>query len=379
MLSHRRRDTVSHRVSHRFLPLDPPADVNLSKLIRPTLALILALSSCALSTAAGAQGASAPTADAPCATPAGLPAIAAWQPLGPDLWWLPGAAGDTDGVNRGAISNLLLLFEGPRTWLVGAGPSAAYGRALAADIRCHFGREVSDAIAPWPRPELVLGLAGLPSGVRLWAHADVAAAMAERCGHCAERLAQRLADRAGDLGTPADIPVPQHMMSGDQGRLGPWHWWRVQRAPGTATTLWWHPPSGVVTAHGLSWSDGAPDLRDAELAGLDAAMARLRQIEAGLQASAPRHTPRWLPEQGPVDATAAPAAQAAYWRALRDAVGAALAAGVGETEPPPATLPGVPDTLLRGERHGLNWQRAWRELEASAFDAAPPLGPAGKP
>ncbi|MGY0194993.1 hypothetical protein ACWA7J_07960 [Leptothrix sp. BB-4] len=313
-----------------------------------------------------------------CTATPGAPAIAGWQALAPDLWLLPGAAGDTDAGNRGAISNLLLLFDGPRTWLVGAGPSAAYGRALSADIRCRFGRTLTDAIAPWPRPELVLGLAGLDASVRLWAHADVAAAMAERCAHCSERLQARLGEHAADLGEPPSIPRPQRLLDGEQGRLGPWHWWRVERTPGTAVTLWSHAPSGIVSAHGLSWSDGAPDLRDATLDGIEAGTAQLQQIASALSSATPRRPPRWLPEQGPVDRLATPDAQAAYWQALREAVSAAQSAGIGETEPAPAQLPGVDARFTRSERHALNWQRAWRELEDRAFDAAPASRPEGR-
>ncbi|WP_305748178.1 hypothetical protein [Leptothrix discophora] len=305
-----------------------------------------------------------------CTPPAEAPVIATWRALAPDLWWLPGAAGDTDADNRGAISNLLLLIDGPRTWLVGAGPSAAHGQALAADIRCRFGREVTDVIAPWPRPELVLGQAGLDASVRRHAHADVAGAMAERCAHCAERLAQRLGRRATDLGEPASIALPTERLSGESGRLGPWHWWRVARSAGTPTTLWWHPASGVIGAHGLSWTDGAPDLRDADLDGIEAGVAQMQAIGDTLPAGT-----RWLPEQGPIDASARPEAQRAYWQALREAVTHAQAAGVAETDPPPERLPGVAATLTRGERHALNWQRTWRELEARAFDAVP----AGEP
>jgi hypothetical protein len=301
----------------------------------------------------------------------GAPTVAGWRALGAGLWWLPGASGDSDALNRGATSNLLLLIDAERTWLVGAGPSVAYGRALAADIRCRFGRDVSDAIAPWPRPELVLGLAGLPDTVRLWAHADVAAAMAERCSHCVERLASRLGEHAADLGDPRVIPSPDRLLHGTQGRLGPWHWWRIERTPGTATTVWAHVPSGVISAHGLSWSDGAPDLRDATLDGMTAGLSSLRERVTRFRDAAGIGQPHWLPEQGPVGALAEPPVQAAYWQALRVAVDAALAAGASETDPPASSLPGVPAELTRGERHALNWQRAWREREEQAFDATP--------
>lgn len=349
-------------------------------LLRPIALLSLALIGLIVSrpgsTAPLAQTATGDPTALACPAAKGTPTLARWQALGAGLWWMPGASGDSDARNRGATSNLLLLLDGERTWLIGAGPSLAYGRALAADIRCRFGREVTDAIAPWPRPELVLGLSGLSgmtrpdAAVRLWAHADVAAAMDERCSHCVERLALRLAEHADDLGDPRVIPRPDRLLHGTHGVLGPWRWWRVERTPGTATTVWWHAPSGVASAHGLSWSDGAPDLRDATLDGVSAGVARLLELASSANLGAAGR-PLWLPEQGPIGPASGPAAQAAYWQALRAAVDAALAAGQGETDPPPLTLEGVSAELTRGERHALNWQRAWREREEQAFDAAP--------
>lgn len=278
------------------------------------------------------------------------PAIAL-QPVAANVWMVPGANGDSTSDNRGAISNLLAVRDGRRLWLVGSGPSGAYARALNCQLQRATGRRVTDVVAPWPRPELVLGQAGLP-GARRWAHEDVARAMQERCPRCVERLRLRLGSAATDLGAEP-IALPVHRLQGEHGTLGPLRWWRLRRSADTSVTVWSVPRAQLVTAHGLLWADGAPDLRDAESGHLDAAWQRLEALG---------ETVRWLPEQGPLLDGSAPREHRAYLRALRAAVEQAQERGALESEPAPR-LDGVVDAFHQGERHGLNWQHVWREAE----------------
>jgi hypothetical protein len=286
----------------------------------------------------------------------------AWtiEPIGPQLWQVRGAAGEADAANRGRVSNLLLYREGGRTWLLGSGPSPASGRVLACQLRQQLGLRVTDVIAPWARPELVLGQRAF-AGARRWAHADVAAAMRRQCAGCIERLRQRLGRAAQDL-RPGDATWPDHLLRGEQGRLGPWRWWRLARAEGSVVTLW-QLPDGTASAHGLLWADGPPDGRDADLQVLQQATARLPAL------AQPPAT-RWLPEQGPLLAADAPAAQVAYWQALQAAVDAAVARGeaYAGAAPPPLDLS---PRWAQHPRHALNWQRAWRQAEDRAMGIAP--------
>jgi hypothetical protein len=284
------------------------------------------------------------------------------QAAAPGVWLIPGAAGDTTADNRGAISNLLAVREGRRLWLVGSGPSIVYARALNCQLQRASGRRVTDVIAPWPRPELVLGQAGL-AGARRWAHEDVASAMRERCPRCIERLRLRLGTAASDL-ADATIALPEHRLQGDHGTLGPLHWRRLQRTGDTAVTLWSLPRAHLTTAHGLLWSDGAPDLRDADTADLERAWQQL--------AAAASAGERWLPEQGPVQPAAAAAGHLHYLQTLRTAIDAAQARGVPESDPAPA-LPGIADLVNQSLRHQLNWQHVWREAEAKWMPV--PLAP----
>lgn len=300
--------------------------------------------------------------------PAVLHAAAAWrtvelQPLGANLWWVPGREGDADAVNRGHVSHLLVLRDGARVWLIGSGPSPAFGAVLARRIVQVAGRAVTDVVNPWAHPELVLGNAAFPEA-RLWAHADVADAMTQRCEGCVRRLRTRMGTAAVDLGNDP-VRVPGSRLRGEEGRLGPWTWWRLSRGAGNAVTLLWHDGLAVVTAHGLLWAGAAPDLRDADLEATQASTTALGQRLAGAGSGW-----RIVGEQGPLAGAAEVRAHVEYWQSLRRAVLAALARGDAETAVQP--LEGVAPEVQRHPRHALNWQRAWRQLEAAALGGAVP-------
>lgn len=311
---------------------------------------------------AALHGAAAAPAPAACPGPA-----LRIERLAPGLWWVPAAAGDATAANRGQVSNLLLARDGARLWLLGSGPSPAFGRALACQVKAQLGRAVTDVVSPWPRPELVLGIAGL-GAVRSWAHEDVAEAMRHSCPGCVERLRVRMAAAEPDLGTDP-VRVPTQRVHGAQGRLGPWRWWRQSRGEGYPVTVWQHAAHRVGFAPGLLWGAGVADARDADIETL------VRSTRALLALPPVRS---WLGEQGGPLSPDAPASHLAYWRALADAVNAAQARGDIDTGQP-AVLPGL-DAASREPQHALNWQRAWRQAEAWAeaqeLAAAQPGAPA---
>lgn len=154
-----------------------------------------------------------------------------WRQIGPDLW-LHQAAMDTlsTPTNGGHISNVSFVLDraatGTRGWLVGSGPSARSGRALACSIRQQLGFQVTDVISPRAHPESVLGAAGLQN-VRHWALPEVKVAMAERCERCQKRL-----EAAVNAASPlADtVALPDHSIESSQ--LGPLTFsrWRCKRS-----------------------------------------------------------------------------------------------------------------------------------------------------
>ncbi|MFM2120159.1 MAG: hypothetical protein RL722_1627 [Pseudomonadota bacterium] len=315
-------------------------------------------------------------------------------PVAPQVWAARGTAGEASAANRGATSNLLVVADGHRRWLLGSGPTPAWGRQFAAVVRQETGATPSDVIAPWPRPELVLGSAGMGGAgvrdahLRRWAHRAVDAAMRERCPHCIDRLAARLGLAAIDLEPRSALPaLANHLLDGQSGRLGPWRWWLLwrTRTPGALqpVTVWHLPADGLWAAPGLLWTDGPPDLRDSRLADQLQALDALARIRAEVaDAARSTHPARagaeaWWPEQGEPGDASLIATHRHYWQALADAVRATWEGGGNETDAPPA-LPGVATNWLAHERHALNWQRAWREVEADDA-AAPAPSPASAP
>lgn len=293
-------------------------------------------------------------------------ALAAWPakaagfaltftPLAPGLWWVPAADGDGSAADRGQVSNLLLAVDATQGWLIGSGPSPAFGRALRGALDARWPGRHWTVVSPWAHPETVLGVAGL-GPVQTVGHAEVAQQMDERCAGCIERLRQRLGSAASDLGDGDPVRLPATRLHGLQGQLGPFDWWRAARDARTTTTVWLHRASGVAFAPGLLWAD-APDGRDADIAELAPATLALQALP-GLPA-----TVRWLGEQGPLQDADAAARTARYWQALLAAVEQGLDAGDSGLQAP-ESLPGVPPALLRDPRHALNWQRAWRQLES---------------
>jgi hypothetical protein len=279
-----------------------------------------------------------------------------FEPLGPSTWWIPGAPGDSNAGNRGRSSAIVLHREGRSVWLIGTGPSPVFGQALACHAAKVAGAAVTDAVNTWPRPEAVLGNAAL-GAARLWAHAAVAQAMHEQCAHCTERLRARMGAAAGDLG-PAPVVLPRQRFSGAHGQLGPWDWWLLQRLPQVPVTVLHLRGTALWLAPGVLWRDGAPDLRDSRLAPLQQA------TQALLERIAPPSTGRvWLGEQGPVLSDDEARAHGHYWAVLEKTIDRLQAAGGSELDVA-KTLPGVPEWMTASERHVLNWQRAWREIES---------------
>jgi hypothetical protein len=287
----------------------------------------------------------------------------AWQRLSDTAWLVPGQLEEANASNRGQVLNQVLVQDGKRLWLVGAGATPAAARALGCHIEARFGQAVTDVVVPWARGEHALGLAGWP-GTRTWAHAQVVISMRAQCVTCLKTLRDRLGEAAVDLG-PSPIRLPQQHLHGERGRLGPWQWWALPREKAgmgkrgsvalvmhlSGTPLWLAPP----------WlgHDGAPpDARGADVALLLAGAQRLQswaRANAGSQ---------WLAEQGGTADASAAQRVLRYWQAMDSSIDAALARGeLPNTPLPLVDAAGSLKAWQQHPQHALNWQRAWRQAE----------------
>lgn len=276
------------------------------------------------------------------------------QTVAPGLWRVPvrlaGTTGDAD------VATLLLAADGPRLWLVGSGPTPAWGAALACAVRSVAGQTVTDVLNSRAHPETALAnLAFAPA--RLWALADVAQGMRRSCPTCLQRLKERLG-AAGDSLQPDTIRVPTRVV--EAGRLGPFETMALARAPDARTLVLVHRAAGLVHAPGLVWPGAVPELRDTDTATL---LASLRALQAVLPEGAVV-----LGDQGPPGRAGDIASHIAYLVALQAAVDAQVDAGQAEwAAGDSAELPAFAHLRGYAEWHLLNRQRVWREAEVRFF------------
>ena len=164
--------------------------------------------------------------------------------------------------------------------------------------------------------------------------------------------------------------------------------------------MWQWQQTPLLIAPGLLWDAGAPDARDADIQTLAQStrqlhqwpqlhqlpqsrqLRQLRQLHpmhlgrpmppgpAGRAsttvAASPTAAPptlRWLGEQGPPGPARQPATHLLYWYELVAAVRTAQAQGALETD----AAPPVAHRPANDPQHALNWQRAWRQVEAEAL------------
>ena len=286
-----------------------------------------------------------------------------WQQVAPDLW-LNQASIDalSTPANGGHISNVVFALDrsgpGPRGWLVGSGPGARAGQALACSIGQQLGAQVTDVISPRAHPESVLGAAGLPDA-RHWALPEVKAAMTQRCESCLKRL-----ETATHAPAPLvdHVALPTHLIQPPQ--LGPFDVLRVEVQAQQSVALLQHRTSGVWILPGIVWGRGlVPDLREADAVQLVGVLNQL----AALQVT------RVLPEQGASADGSLIDDNRDYWTRLL----LALKTRWNQGENQPGTASGLtesdraqasPSARLRDQ---LNAQRAWQQIENSGFQDQP--------
>ncbi len=287
---------------------------------------------------------------------------------GPDRWWVPASNREPDAANGGLTAQLVAVRDRERLWLVGSGPTPAFGARLACALSAATGLAVTDIVHTRAAPELAMGNVAFPQA-RLWALPEVLAAMRARCPECQARLRSQIGAAGASLQPesirPPTLPVAAPGVA--EGRLGPFEWRAFERNRGDRVLVLRHGPSGppspadpgLVIAQGLLWAWDVPDLHGLNAETLQATWPAL-QAWAG--------TAWVLGEQGGLSSAAGLADHIAYLQALRAAIEPYLAQGdlLGAAGTGMA-LPAFANRPRYDGRHPLNVQRLWLELEPTIF------------
>lgn len=332
----------------------------LSQGLRLALASLLML-------AAQAQ-AQADTRAAPC--PASeAPSWPQLLPVGPGLWRIAAARGEPNAHNGGLTSQLFVALDAqaPESlWLIGSGPTPAFGARLACALQARFQRLPSDLINSRATPELAMGNIAFESA-RIWALPEVMALMNKRCQLCQDKLRAKLGPVAGASLLPAAIRTPTQAVQTPA--LGPFDWLDLDRGMGEHVLVLRHRDSGAVLAQGLVWAGDVPDLQKSRSDLFLAALRTLQHFAKGALLLGEQGEP----EQSSEADAGSLASHIAYIEALRARVWAQLRAGQTlDVQDPALALPPFAQLPGYGQRHPLNLQQVWKELEPQLFQATPP-------
>jgi hypothetical protein len=317
-------------------------------------------------------------------TPTQMPASCInlhWESLAPGLWVLYGHEDNSTPANEGRVSNILFARENTdakqvpmRGWLIGSGPSQRMGRLVRCSLEQQLGAIVTDVVSARAHPESVLGASAFADALH-WALPEVAMAMQVRCPHCGQQLSTVIAETTIAQQSMAIPTQPIHAapltasITTEGNGLGPFQAWSVKLDNNEWTTALRHTATGLWFAPGLVWGHGLiPAVRDADVYRVIAALQALEKF-----------TPkRILPEQGRTAALALLSTNTQYWLNLESRTAQAIRLGAADVNslavgitPAAQAIPtsffNLSNTMNR-DRHSLNQQRVWRQLEQIYFD-----------
>ncbi len=302
-----------------------------------------------------------------------VPAVP-WQSVVPGVWvWSPPDGGDVSAANGGHVGATSVLIAGRQALVVDPGPSQRHGEWLRRSLACRFGARVRWIVNTHAHADSVLANSAFAEDVaagraEILSNAPTREAMQRRCPDCLASLTRRLGASVM-VGTRIVWPT-RTLVEGEVLRLGPWRLQvlRTEQGHTEGDLVLWEAGQRLLWAGGLVYAQRVPEMAQGRLDGWLAALQRL-------QALRPRHLIATTWSSADADGRLAPLEDTrAYLSALREQTLAAMDRGALPLDREAVPLPAFAGWAGYGERHGLNVQRAWRELEPVWMDrAAPPL------
>lgn len=284
------------------------------------------------------------------------------QRVAPGVYVLPGVLAEPDAQNAGRVVNTGFIVGRRGVVVIDSGANLRQGEAILAAIRHVTRRPVILLIDTHPHPQNVLGNAAFARRrIPILATAMTAEKMNERCPRCLEHLT---ASVGAEAMAGSEIVLPQQRITaettldlGDRRvRVIPTGWGHSE---GDLVVL--DDQSGVLFSADLVYAGQIPHLSEARVKGWLEALDLL----CGLPVR------QVVPGRGPVGTRQAIENFRRYLDALYQRVTADYQAGRTLDE----TLNRLDllefhDWQGYAERHSLNIQHVWYEIERNDFDAA---------
>lgn len=289
------------------------------------------------------------------------------QRVAPGVYVLPGILAEPDAKNAGRVVNTGFIVGRRGVVVIDSGANRRQGEVILAAIRQVTRRPVILLIDTHPHPQNVLGnIAFARRHIPILATAMTAEKMNERCPRCLEHLT---ASVGAEAMAGSEIVLPQQRITaattidlGDRRiRLIPTGWGHSE---GDLVAL--DEPSGVLFTADLVYAGQIPHLSEARIDGWLKALDLLLTLPAR----------QVVPGRGPLGTRQAIANFRRYIAALYTQVAADYRAGhtLDETLTR-LDMPEFHDWQGYAERHPLNIQHVWYEIERNDFDATPSTSP----
>jgi hypothetical protein len=308
-----------------------------------------------------------------------------WERVAPNLWVLYGHESNSTSANEGRVSNIVFSRENTgvttatqRGWLIGSGPSQRMGQLLRCSLEHQLGFKVTDVVSARAHPESVLGASAFANASH-WALPQVAWAMQQRCPRCSQQLTATIAEKSiadQTISIPMQYLIASSVTDSIASRastIGPFDVWSIHLDKQEWGTVFRHKDSGVWFAPGLVWGTKlVPDVRDADVYRLTEALDAIAKHKRNLV----------IPEQGRVANFEIVQSNVNYWTLLEAQTKLAIRQGAADVNsfrsnsasgfeayrlPENATK-----DILNRDRHSINQQRVWRQLEQGYFDVISP-------
>lgn len=286
------------------------------------------------------------------------------QRVAPGVYVIPGIVGDPGPENRGRVVNTGFMVGRTGVVVIDSGANYHQGQAILATIRRITQKPVKLLINTHPHPQNVLGNGAFAErGIPILATTVTAEKMNERCPRCLENLTASVGAEAM-RGT--HIVLPQQMLDaettltvdGRQLRLIPTGWGHSE---GDLAVL--DSQTGTLFTSDLVYAGQIPHLTEARIGGWLAALDTLSALPARVV----------VPGRGPVGTASRIATFHHYLQQLHDQVTAAYHSGrtLDETLHR-IELPEFHSWQGYTERHPLNIQHVWYEIERNDFATTTP-------
>ena len=295
-----------------------------------------------------------------------------WRNIAPGAWvWSPQGQGDISPRNRGHVRATSVIVHQGEAMVIDPGPSHQHGERTLAWVRCRLKSNVKWVINTHAHAENVLGNSAFSHLQRrgrldIGASAATFAAMQRRCEQCLAHLKQSL---GAGLMRNTRIVLPNRRLTNASVLSVGTRQLQVlllENAHTESDTVLWDPKQRLAWVGGLVYEGRVPELTQGSLEGWIAALHRLEDLRplALIGTSVSRATYESTP--------AGLGYTRRYLESLRTGVLSVLDAGKHASEATEVQLPEYAASAGYTSRHGLNVQRAWREMESIWMNAATP-------